>query len=223
MPLLMTASPLPAPFRTRLAAASAVAGALWALAPPPAQAEKADRSKNIVIEADKDGVMDSARQVVVYSGNAVLSQGTMLLRADRIETRQSADGYRAASASGSKAKPASWRERLDAGGETMEGSAERIDYDGRADTVRLSGGAALRRLRAGKLVEEISGGVIVWDSAASVFTVEGGSTSAANPTGRVRTVLSPRAEPASAPATAPLPAPPGAAGLAPVRSLDERR
>jgi lipopolysaccharide export system protein LptA len=218
MPPLMIVPPLATPFWTRLATASAASAALSVLASLPAQAEKADRSKNIVIEADKDGVMDSARQVVVYSGNAVLSQGTMLLRADRIETRQSADGYRAASASGSKAKPATWRERLDAGGESMEGNAERIDYDGRADTVRLSGGAALRRLRGGKLVEEISGGVIVWDSAAGVFTVEGGATSATNPSGRVRTVLSPRPEPASAPV---LPA--GAAPLAPVRSLDERR
>jgi lipopolysaccharide export system protein LptA len=195
--------------------------AVWGLAllVLPAHAERADRNKNIIIEADKDGVMDSVRQVVVYSGNAVLSQGTMLLRADRIETRQTPEGYRAASASGSRSRPATWRQRLDAGDETMEGNAERIDYEGRAETVRLSGAAALRRLRAGKLVEEISGGVILWDSAAGVFTVEGGATSVGNPTGRVRTVLSPRAE---APST---PAPPtaGGASLAPVRSLDERR
>jgi lipopolysaccharide export system protein LptA len=195
--------------------------AVWGLAllALPAQAERADRTKNIIIEADKDGVMDSVRQVVVYSGNAVLSQGTMLLRADRIETRQTADGYRAASASGSKAKPATWRQRLDAADEAMEGSAERIDYEGRAETVRLSGAAALRRLRAGKLVEEISGGVIVWDSVAGVFTVEGGTTSVGNPTGRVRTVLSPRAEPVNTPAAPTA----GGASLAPVRSLDERR
>jgi lipopolysaccharide export system protein LptA len=204
------------PLTVCLSAALAVA---WLATAQPARAEKADRTKDIVIEADKDGVMDRTRQVVVYSGNAVLSQGTMLLRADRIETRQAPDGYRAASAAGSKVKPAAWRQRLDSGNEAMEGSAERIDYDGRADTVRLSGAATLRRLRDGLLVEEISGGVIVWDSIAGVFTVEGGASSASNPKGRVRTVLSPRAEPASAPrATSPAVAAP----LAPVRSLDER-
>ncbi len=192
---------------------------LGPLACGSAQAEKADRSKPIVIEADKDGVADRVRQVVVYSGNAVLSQGTLLLRADRIETRETPDGYRAAAAVGSKAQPATWRERRDGGDETTEGSAERVDYDGRADRVRLSGGAVLRRLRAGKVVEEVSGGLIVWDNAAGVFTVEGGAASVANPTGRVRTVLSPRAEtPASAPTAAP-----GAAPLAPVRALEDKR
>ena len=209
--------------RTGPAAALTALVLLSALACASAQAEKADRYKPMVIEADKDLVADDRRQVVVYNGNAVLSQGTMLLRADRIEVRELPDGYRSAAATGSKAKPANWRERRDVADETVEGSAERIDYDGRADLIRFAGNTVWRRLRRGVVVEEISGKTLAWDNAAGVLTVEGGSTSAANPTGRVRTVLSPRTEPASVPALAPSSAPAGATGLAPVRSLDERR
>ena len=84
--------------------------------------------------------------------------------------------------------------------------------------MRFVGNVALRRLRGGLLAEEISGGVVVWDNAAGVFTVEGGARTAANPTGRIRNVLIPRGDPAASAAFGA-----GAAPLAPVRSLEERR
>ncbi|MCY7315745.1 MAG: lipopolysaccharide transport periplasmic protein LptA, partial [Rubrivivax sp.] len=182
----------------------------------PAQAERADRSKPMVIEADRDGVLDLQRQVLVYAGNVVVSQGTMILRAERVEMRTLPNGYRAASALGSTARPASWRQRRDGvADETVEGTAERIEFDGRADTLRFVGGGAVRRLRDGTVADEITGAVIVWDNSAEVFKVEGGEATAANPTGRVRAVLSPRIEEAaSAPAPAPPPPapPPGGGG-----------
>ena len=192
-----------------------------ALGASAAWAEKADRSKPMFIEADRDAVIDSQRQVTVYTGNAVVSQGTMVLRAERIELRQTPDGYRAASAVGSRAKPATWRQRRDGVDETVEGSAERIEFDGRSDTLRFVGNAAIRRSRAGAVADEITGATIVWDNLSEVFKVEGGGPTASNPSGRVRAVLSPRAEsPASAPAAAPLsPLSP----LAPSRALEERR
>jgi lipopolysaccharide export system protein LptA len=196
----------------------ALALTLWAgLAAAPAQAEKADRSKPWVIEADRDGVLDLQRQVLVYSGNVVITQGSMILRAERIEMREMPDGYRAASALGSAARPASWRQKRDSVDETVEGTADRIEFDGRADTLRFLGNGAVRRLRGGTLADEITGASILWDNTAEVFKVEGGATSAANPTGRVRAVLSPRVEPA---ASAP-PAQPGA--QTPSRALGDKR
>ena len=201
-----------------LALAVALALSLLALTPGPARAERADRTKPMVVEADRPGTVDLQRQVVVFNGNVAITQGTMMLRADRIEMRELPDGFRAASAIGSPGKPATWRQKRDGVDETVEGSAERIEFDGRADTLRFVGNGNVRRLRGGVVADEISGGVIVWDNLAETFRVEGGATTAANPTGRVRVVLSPRAEPAaSAPAGA-TPAPP----LAPSRALGER-
>lgn len=186
----------------------------------PAWAERADRSKPMVVEADRDGVLDLQRQVLVYTGNVVISQGSMVLRAERVEMRTLPDGYRAASALGAPSKPASWRQKRDGLDETVEGSADRIEFDSRADTLRFLGNGAVRRLRGGTVADEITGDRILWDNAAEVFRVEGGSASPTNPGGRVRAVLSPRAEaPASAATPAPaVPVPP----LQPSRALGER-
>jgi lipopolysaccharide export system protein LptA len=193
--------------------------AVASAAPGVVRAEKADRSKPLVIESDRGSTLDLQRQVTVLSGNAVISQGTMVLRAERIELRETPDGYRAASAIGAPGKPASWRQKRDGpGDETVEGTAERIEFDGRADTLRLVGNGQVRRLRAGQLADEITGASIVWDNVAEVFRVEGGAVTPANPTGRVRMTLSPRADSA---ASTPPPVP--AAPLQPSRALEDKR
>ena len=200
------------PYPSLMALCLATSGLTAAL---PSRAEKADRSKPMVVEADRDGVLDLQRQVLVYTGNVVISQGTMILRAERLEMRTLPDGYRAASALGSAAKPATWRQRREGVDESVEGTADRIEFDGRADTLRFMGNGSVRRLRGGTVADEITGASILWDNTSEVFKVEGGVASATNPTGRVRAVLSPRAEaPASAPATAP---------LTPSRALGEKR
>jgi lipopolysaccharide export system protein LptA len=188
--------------------ALAATGAAWA--------ERADRSQPMVVEADRDGVLDLQRQVLVYTGNVVISQGSMVLRAERVEMRTLPDGYRAASALGAQGKPASWRQKRDGIDETVEGTADRIEFDGRADTLRFIGNGAVRRLRSGTVADEITGGSILWDNTAEVFRVEGGAVTATNPSGRVRAVLSPRAEPAAPAATVPVPT------LQPSRTLGER-
>jgi lipopolysaccharide export system protein LptA len=204
--------PSPSTFHRCLAAVAFAA----VLAPLPAHAEKADRSKPMVVEADRPGTVDLQRQVVVFNGNVSISQGTMVMRAERVEMREMADGYRAATALGSPGKPATWRQRRDGVDEVVEGSADRIEFDGRADTLRFLGNGAVRRLRAGTVADEITGGSIVWDNTAEVFRVEGGATSATNPGGRVRVILSPRAEPPAAAPSAP-------AGLLPSRALGEKK
>jgi lipopolysaccharide export system protein LptA len=198
--------------RLRTLGAALALGALLGAA----QAEKADRSKPMVVEAERSGVLDIQRQVLVYSGNVVVSQGTLVLRADHIEIREMPDGYRAATAIGVAGKPASYRQKRDDLDETVEGSADRIEFDGRSETLRFTGSGAVRRLRGGVLADEITGALIVWDAGAEVFSVQGGEASATNPGGRVRAVLSPRGESAAAAPAAPVP-------LQPSRALGENR
>lgn len=199
----------------RLAGLLCVAGAL-ALS-PPARAERADRSKPMVIEADRSGAVDLQRQVLLYAGNVVIAQGSMMLRAETVELRETADGYRAASAVGTPGTQATWRQKRDGVDETVEGRADRIEFDGRSDTLRLVGNSQVRRLRGATVADEISGDVIVWDNVAEVFSVQGGTRSVTNPSGRVRAVLSPRAG-AATPAAAPAASSPG---LTPSRALGE--
>lgn len=177
-----------------------------ALAAAPARAEKADRTRPIAVESDQDCIVDLQKETNVCSGNVVITQGTLQIRADRIELRKTADGYQTASAQGSAERPARYRQKRDHVDEYVEGRALRIDYDARANTLRFEGQASARRLRGAVTADEIQGHVIVWDNAAEAFSVQGGTPTATNPSGRVRAVLSPR-EAASAPAAASAPTP----------------
>lgn len=182
-----------------------------------AAAERADRTKPLTMEADRPCTVDLIRQVSVCSGNVVIAQGTLVIRADRIELRELPDGYRTATAIGAPGKPAAYKQRRDGGEEQLEGSAERLEYDARSDTLRFVGNAQVRRLRGSVAAEDIQGSVIVWDNAAEQFSVQGGAATPTNPAGRVRAVLSPRAEPASAASV------PSGTALQPSTSLGERR
>lgn len=188
------------------------------LLPTPALAAQSDRAQPTVLEADRSGSMDLQRQIFIYDGNAVITQGTMVMRADRIEVRQTPDGYYVGQAIGSASQPATWKQSRDSVNEIVEGSAVRIEFDGRADTLRFIGNSAVRRLRGGVVADEITGATIIWDNLAEVFRVDGGARTAVNPSGRVRAVLAPRAQASESEPTPP-PVGTAAAELKPSRSL----
>lgn len=171
------------------------------LAVADARADKSDRAKPMTLESDKPCTVDLARQVSICSGNVVIAQGTLQIRAERVELRETADGYRQALAIGSPSAPASYRQRRDGVDEFVEGRADRVEYDARSDTLRFVGNAVVKRLRGASAGDEISGSLIVWDNTAELFTVQGGSATPDNPSGRVRAILTPRD--ASAAASAP--------------------
>jgi len=173
---------------------------LCAFALAPARAEKADRSKPLTIEADQPGTVDLLKQVVVFNGNVVVAQGTMAIRAERVEVRERPDGHRSATAVGSASKPAVFKQKRDGVDETIEGSAERIEYDSRGDVVRFVGNAQVRRLRGTTPADEVSGSLITYDNGNETFSVQGASTTpGVSGNGRVRVVITPKPE-ASAPA-----------------------
>lgn len=188
-----------------------------ALASASALAERADRNKPMSIEADQPGSVDLQRQVVIFNGNVVISQGTMLLKAERVELRERPDGYREAKAIGSAERLANFRQKRDGVDEVVEGAAERIEFDAKTDTLRFVGNAAVRRLRAGVVADEITGSLITWDNTNELFNVTGGAATPSNPTGRVRAVFAPREDAAaSAPqGTPPVPLKPSGALGAP--------
>jgi lipopolysaccharide export system protein LptA len=176
-----------------------------------AQAEKADRNKPMNAEADSLRY-DDLKQTSVFTGNVVITKGTMVIRADRVEVRQDNEGYQFGTATSTGGKRAFFRQKRDSGDEWIEGEAEIIVYDGKADNVTFTRNATMRRLRGATVADEAFGAQIVYDNSTDMFNVSSGSASgnasSGNPAGRVRAILSPRTA-ASAPA-APAPAPSGA-------------
>jgi lipopolysaccharide export system protein LptA len=204
-------------WRIGLGCLALCAGLAWPMA---AQAERADRTKPMTLEASKGGVLDVKRGVVVYQGDVVIQQGTLSIRAEKVEVRELPD-RRTAVALGAQGKPATFRQKREGLSEMLEGSAERIEYDDRSDTVRFLGGAAVRRLRGNAVADEVTGAVITYDNRNEVFSVDGSANASAAaaapgagttlPNGRTRVVLSPRQSDGDA-AT---PANPAASGAAP--------
>jgi len=117
----------------------------------------------------------------------------MTIRANRIEVRESADGYHTAVAFGTPGQHATFRQKRDAVDEYIAGDAERLEYDGKSDVIRFVNNASVRRLRGSETADEISGNLVTYDSGTEVFNVTGGApATASNPGGRVRAVLTPR-------------------------------
>ncbi|MEQ1807706.1 MAG: lipopolysaccharide transport periplasmic protein LptA [Burkholderiaceae bacterium] len=174
-----------------------------------ALAERADRLKPLHVESDQPGKIDLLNQFVVFNGNVVVTKGTMLIRAARIEVRETPEGYHSALAVGGAGRPASFRQKRDDVDETIEGEAERLEVDGKANVIKFIGNASVRRLRGAQVADEIAGQLVSYDSLNEVFNVSGGApATATNPGGRVRAVLTPREgsraalEAASAPGSA---------------------
>ncbi|MBT9589647.1 MAG: lipopolysaccharide transport periplasmic protein LptA [Thiobacillus sp.] len=158
----------------------------------PAQAEKADRSKPVNLEADTV-TLDDIKKVSVYQGNVILSQGTLTLHADRVQVTQNTNGIDKISASG---RPAAFRQKVDGREEFIEGFSERIEFDSANSQLELIGQAQLRR--GG---DELRGAQISYNSNTEFYKVVG-QPDAKTPSGRVRAVIRPKAsieQPASRP------------------------
>lgn len=191
------------PFISLLLMACLALGAVFS-----ARAEKADRDKPMNAEADSLRY-DDLKQTSVFTGNVVITKGTIVVRGARVEVSQDPQGYQQALALGAAGQRAFYRKKRDGVDEYIEGEGERIEYDSRADTVKFIGRAVVRRYNGVTLVDETTGSAIAYDNATDVFTVDGGNQNrtAANPGGRIRAMLSPRAA-----ASAPSGTPPAGAG-----------
>ena len=179
--------PRPSRFIVAFALVSLVAAVV------PARAEKADRVKPVVIDSGCGGSMDLLRQVAVYTCNVVVTKGTIVIHAERVEVSQTPDGYYRAVAYGSPSQHATFRQKRDEPNEWIEGEAERLEYDGKSDVIRFVNNASARHLHGITATDEMTGNLITYDSTTEVVHVLGGApATVTNPEGRVRAVLTPK-------------------------------
>jgi len=163
---------------------------------PHALAEYADREQPVHLEADRV-LIDEVRQFSSFEGRVQVRQGSLLLRADKVEVREDAEGYQHLTAFG---KPASFRQRYEGTQEYAEGYGERIEYDTRAETVDFFGQARVKRG-----ADEVRGARITYNTRTELFEARGDAATPDQAAGRVRAVLQPKHDAASAvPATPPL-------------------
>lgn len=182
--------------RSRLAAAWLVAAVavLAAGLAAPALAEVADSDKPMHIESDALRY-ESQQQRSTFSGNVVVTKGTIVMRGAELVVTQGDDGVQSAVMKAAAGKRAFFRQKRDGVNEFTEGEARTIEYDGKQDTVHLVGDAEMRRLVGSKMQDRLTGGTIVYDNVTEVYTVQSGGASGgtkqAGSGGRVRATLMP--------------------------------
>lgn len=131
---------------------------------PFAQAERADALKPLDVKWNNIDI-DSIPQTTVLTGNVIATRGTLLLKAERAEVRESPDGYRTMVLLAAPGKPVFFRQKRDTGTDHWaEGQAERVEYDERTEVVKLFSNAVLRQLEGRNLVEEMSSAFISYDN-----------------------------------------------------------
>jgi len=149
-------------------------------------AEAADRDKPIDLEADTVKVDDS-KQISIYTGNVILTQGTLVIHADKLIVHEDTEGFQHSTSLGN---PTTFKQKMEGKSEYMQGSAQRIEYDGRMDKVQLYTKAWVKRGE-----DIVHGDYIMYDANAEYAEVIGGgpqSATPATPSGRVRAIIQPK-------------------------------
>ena len=161
----------------------------------PAAAEKADREKEIVINADKS-VGDDANHTITLDGNVVVSQGTMRITAARVVVKEDPQRFKHYTATGS---PVTFRQKRDNVDEWIEGFAQRAEFDEKSDLLKLFDNA---RVKSNE--NEITGQYIQYDMTKQVAEVMGAPPGQKPPEGsRVKVIIVPaKKEEAGKPAPA---------------------
>ncbi|MDB5814970.1 MAG: lipopolysaccharide transport periplasmic protein LptA [Rhodocyclales bacterium] len=102
----------------------------------PAQAEKADREKPVRIQADFAPV-DDRTKTITLEGHVKITQGTLVILANKAIVTQDADGFQTAVAISGEGNLAHMQQKREGKDEMVYGEGERIEYDARTEKAKL--------------------------------------------------------------------------------------
>ncbi|MGQ5522480.1 lipopolysaccharide transport periplasmic protein LptA [Chitinimonas sp. PSY-7] len=159
-----------------------LAAALVSLAALSAQAELADRSQKIHIDAG-GGSRDAKTGLSILEGGVKLTQGTLSLKAERATLQELPSGDQQIKAHGRQVE---FRQKLEGERGWLDGKADQLEYDSKSGDVRLQGKAWLKISG-----NEISASTITYNTQTELYKAEGGPTEKGND-GRLQMVIQPQ-------------------------------
>lgn len=125
---------------------------------------ESDRNQPIEIEADQ-GTLDQKNQSTTFSGNVIVKQGTLHIRAEKVTVTRDAASQQHMTADG---KPVRFSQTLDDNKGTVNGQANKVEYSSATGLVKLTGNAKV--IRGGDKAE---GAVITYNTRTEIYTVNG--------------------------------------------------
>lgn len=144
----------------RLALAAAL---LWPLA---AHAEKADRDKKIVVEA-QEFERDQKNGFTSFKGDVKVVQGTLEVMGDHATIQEDGEGNQTLVMRG---QPVRFKQKLDGDGGTLNGRAERLDYSSKSGEAKFAGSAWIKTDS-----DEINGDILTYNTQTEIYRAVGGS------------------------------------------------
>ena len=172
------------------------AAVLLSLLSLTAAAERADSLKPAQIDYDSADV-DGVSGIRTFTGNVVLTRGTLLLKADRAVVKETPEGYITVTLTANNGRLTTFRQKRDGGPDLwVEGQAKRIEYDERTELVRLYSNAMVKELENSRMTNQITGPFISYDNRKEVAAVRNdvsGQSKAGG--GRGTLILSPKRAP----------------------------
>jgi lipopolysaccharide export system protein LptA len=184
-----------------------IAVAALSLASLTASAERADSLKQAKIDFGNAHI-DEVTQTRTFTGNVVLTRGTLTIKADKAVLKESPEGYMAVTLTAAPGQPATFRQKRDGGPDLwVEGQAQRIEYDERTELVKLFSNAVVKQLEGSRMTSEVTGPFISYDNRteqANVHNDASGESKAGG--GRGTIIIAPRRTTAPAAGAAAAPA-----------------
>ena len=117
--------------------------------------EEADSDKPIEIEADTM-LVEETKNTSTYEGDVILTQGTLVIYADKLIIREDRQGFQHSTSIGN---PTTFKQKMEGSDEYIEGKALRIEYDGHMDKIHLYEEAFVKRGD-----DEVWGDYIMYDA-----------------------------------------------------------
>jgi lipopolysaccharide export system protein LptA len=149
-----------------------LAAALLLAAAGVTHAEKADSGKPTQITFDQLDA-DDVKQIKTFTGNVVLTRGTLLMKSPKAVVTEDPEGYQYVVLTSGPGVQATFRQKLDgAGDQWVEGRADRIEYDGKTELVKLFAKAQIKKLEGSKVASQVDGEFISYDSRKEFFAVK---------------------------------------------------
>jgi len=136
---------------------------------------------------------DDVKKVSVFTGNVLLTRGTMTLHAHTLHLREDAAGHQFGTATASAGGRVFVRQETPENFEVIEAKGLRAEYNSQTEEIEMIGQAIVTRLICGKPFDTISGARVIYRQKTDTYEAHGGSDSA-GPHGRVRSLAQPRAK-----------------------------
>jgi lipopolysaccharide export system protein LptA len=156
----------------------------------PVRAEQTDRDKPISLEADRITI-DDVKRIQTLEGNVVLTQGTLMIHANKIVMTEDSYGFQHGIAFSGPGGLARFRQKREGREEWIDGEAERIEYDARNEVAEFFHRAWIK-----SGTDQLRGDYIWYDAISERYLASAGASDTKNPA-RVRAVIQPKNKPAS--------------------------